>query len=853
MKNQYLIIFCIFFFFSEVIYAQNIKGTTVTGIPGITKTVGEIQAFANREEALHGLPLKPAKLPKQLPPELPGPGEEARRSSTWPVQANSTEFTASVSGVTQSIHSNFMATSFFSHSGGWPPDNNGDVGTTQVFIAQNFRLVVYAKPSITDPAVTTPNGTSTVLLASPVLNVSANDFFRTAFAVVNAVDPHVRFDRLTSRWFIVAMSTNETTNNYLLFAVSSGPTISSIASFTFFRIQLSTFPAGNADIGKFLDYPTLGIDANSLLMGSNIFTSSSGSYSHSSGYVVDKSDMIAGTLTITPFGAIGTAAASPGFRIRTPQGVHNDDPVATESYIIGSSGFLSELIIRKITYPAGITTLGSEIVLAVNTTVSPVTQPALSSPMNLDASNTRLFAAMMMKNKITGVSTLWTSHTIRVNTLGVGSATDGRNASRWYELENLNGIPTLRQSGTLFNNFPTASNPRGFWFPAIAMSGQGHSVMAASTAAPNAYIDLAMAGRYRTTALGDTEDSVHATATGSAYNSGNNRWGDYSQIGVDPLDNMTMWAFHQYTNSANSYGVRAVQMKAPAPPASPVLTANPANFCSNITTITITGTSVNNTEFFDPGADTGGPGFTRLTVTSSGGVAISNVTFVSPTVVTCMANTIGMPAGSYTLTITNPDGQITTAVYTLSSACTLPVKLLSFSGKLSGNEILLGWKTTQEYGMNGYNVEKSLDGTDFRTLGYVTAKGGAENNYHITDNKPFPGNNYYRLKMINTDGTYTYSEIVLIKTPAKVIYVTSMFPNPAKDKFTIEMFADKIQKINISVYDFAGRTVINENKTTAQGFQNHQLNLRTLAAGTYHVEIKTAAGAFIQSTNLIKE
>lgn len=860
MKETKVLSFVIVFLFISIISnAQDIIGKTITGITGITKTVNEITAFNHIQEQQNGKVILPIRPELELPNELPAIGDENRRFSKWPINTVTTP--NSVNGTTQTIHSNFMATDFSSASGGWPPDNNGDVGTTQVFIAQNFRFVVYSKPSVTAAAVTTPNGSSTTLLSSPAMNVSQNNFFRTAFAGVTATDPHVRFDRLTSRWFIVSMSTNEATNNYLLFAVSSGATVTGTASFTFFRIQLSSFPVGNADIGKFLDYPTLGLDANSLYMGSNIFTTSTGSYSHSSAYVVDKSDMIGGTLTITPFGAIGTPAAPAGFHIRTPQGVQNDDPSATEGYIIGNSGFLSELCFRRVTYPGGVTTLSSETTIAVNTTASVLPQPALGSSGNLDAINTRLFAAMVMKNKISGVATLWTAHTIQVNTAGVGSSSGGRNGCRWYQLQNLTGTPTVTQSGTLFNDVATGSNPRGFWFPAIGMSGQGHSILAASTASAADRINTVIAGRYRTSATGDLEDSVYATATGSDYNPINggsfvNRWGDYAQIGIDPHDNMTMWAFHQYCNTTNSYGVRAIQLKAPPPPASPTATGVPSNFCSDAVAVTINGVSLNNSEFFDPGADAGGPGFNRLTITCSGSIPVTNVTFVSPTQVTCTLNTNGKAAGTYTLTITNPDGQTTTTSFTLASACVVvPVSLTDFSGKLVNTTVELTWKTMQELNFKGFEVEKSADGLNFSLFQIVAAKGSlnGEALYSLSDKKPFPGNTYYRLKMIDKDGNFKYSNIVLIKSPFKPIAVMNMFPNPAKDRFNIEIVADKKQEITIHLFDFTGSRVILKKITTEAGLQQHQLNLSGLQSGAYYIEVKNFAGTVIDKTKLVKE
>jgi hypothetical protein len=838
--------------------AQNSNGITISGITGITKTVKEITDFGKAQDAF-GLSKPPIFAEeKELPEPLPGIGEENRMFSRWPITSPTNSFESL--GPTQSIHSNFMATDFSTHLGGWPPDNNGDVGTTQVFIAQNFRLKVYAKTGVTAAATTTPNGTSTTLLASPVLDVTQNNFFRTAFAGVNTTDPHVRFDRLSGRWFVVSMSTNEATDNYLLFAVSSGATIASTASFTFFRISISNFTGANGDAGKFLDYPTLGVDTKALALGANIFTTSTGSFVQSSIYIVNKASMIAGTLSITAFSAAGLGAGS-GADIRTPQGVHNDDPSSADTYVIGSSAFFSQLVLRRFTYSGSTPSMLAQQTISVATNRSPLGQPALGTAGgNLDASNTRLFAAMMMKNKIDGTTSLWTAHTSAATSTGTTSTTtNDRNASRWYEIRNVSTTPTIQQFGTFFNN--AATNQLGFWFPGIAMSGQGHAVLAASAAGAAARCDIVIAGRYRTSAAGDLEDSVYATATTSDYNpfSGPtfvNRWGDYAQVAIDPQDNMTIWAFHQYTNTTNSYGVRAIQLKAPAPPASSVVTGVPATFCGSSVALTITGTSVNNTEFFDPGADVGGPGFNRLTITCSGSVPVTNVTFVSPTVVTCTVNTNSKPAGTYTLTITNPDGQSTTASFVLTGSCSVvPLKLLSFTGSLEKNNVELNWLTAQEVNVKNFEVEKSIDGISFVQWQSVLSKGvnGNNANYTLTDAKPYPGTTYYRLKMINKDGTFNYSNIVLIKTDSKALAVTNMYPNPTKGIFNIELFSTSKKAVVITLFDVAGKVVMSEKINTTNGLQQHQLDLSKFASGTYVAQVKNENGEVLAKTKFIKE
>lgn len=860
MKLQSLLVHKIMLFFlfliiANILKAQEIIGKPVHLGPGITKTVDEIIEFG-KKNAANDFNIPPGyRAELELPPKLTGKSDPAWNISRYPIENNAPQIITS--GLpAPNIWSNLMATDFSTHLGGWPPDNNGDVGTTQIFISQNFRFRVYTKPSVTAAAVTTPNGTSTTLLAAPVMDISPNNFFRIAFAAVNTTDPHVRFDRLSGRWFIVAQSTNEATNNYLLFAISSGATITSVSpfSFTFFRVQLSSFPAGNPDIGKFLDYPTLGVDKNSLYLGANLFTSNVGSFSHSSVYVVNKADMIANILTITPFSAIGTGAA--GKDIITPQGVHNDDPAANQGYFAGESiSVYNRLVMRRVTYSGSTPILSADINVAIPANQDAVGQPAQGSSGNLDAVGGRYYAGMVMKDKIANSATLWMAETIGVNAAGVSlNATNNRNASRWIEIQNLSTTPVLKQAGTLFNT--AAANQRGFWVPSIAMSGQGHAVLVSSTSAANTRIDINIAGRYRTTTLGSLVDTVQATVSASAYNpiSGGfvNRWGDYSQVTVDPQDNMTMWAFHQYCNTTNSYGVRAIQIKAP-PPATPSLATVPG--CGATVAVTINGTSVNNSEFFDPGADAGGPGFNRLTITCSGGITVTGTTFVNPTQLTCFLDTRGKASGTYTITVTNPDGQFASVNFSLVSGCPLPVTLLSFTGKLVNNESHLNWKTAAEYNLKTYGIEKSLDGINFKLLKEVPAKGlgNAEAIYQSIDKYPYPGFSYYRLKMVDRDAYYTYSNIVLIQTQKKDIAVTRMYPNPLHDNFNLEIFAEKNCSIQIDVFDVTGKKMVNRLVNLQAGLNDYQLNLKSLAAGNYFMQVKDISGQIIEKTKLVKE
>jgi len=306
--------------------------------------------------------------------------------------------------------------------------------------------------------------------------------------------------------------------------------------------------------------------------------------------------------------------------------------------------------------------------LTVPATAIPISQVHKGNTLNknLSALDDRLFAAAIHKNKITGTTSLVTAHNIQVNSSGIASSSGGRNGSRWYEIGNLTGTPALLQSGTLFDS--ASSSPRGFWVPSVAVSGQGHMALGCSYAGSNDFAGIATAGRLRTDPLGSIQPETLAVVSSSAYNLGENpnphRWGDYSQVTVDPNDDMTMWTFQEYCSGNNSWGVRAIQLNAP-PPASPV-SAFPSNLSPGASSIdiTISGVSSAGAEFFDPGPDIGGPGFSNhVTATiNGGGIEVNSFVFLTPTNlslnVTVLADAV---PGARTVSVTNPDGQTATS------------------------------------------------------------------------------------------------------------------------------------------------------------------------------------------------
>lgn len=524
-------------------------------------------------------------------------------------------------------------------AGFYPPDTMGGVGPTQIFVTVNGRMRVYDKNGAIGP-----------------LDVTSATFFNSVRNGSTPSDPRVYYDPLSQRWFVCMI--NVTSPNRVMLAVSSGATITSTSSFTFYQFTQDQIGTPGNDAGALFDYPCMGIDNNAVYIGGNMFGSlTSGTPSV---FVIRKSSVLSGgPIVVKDFRQLSN--------ISTPYGVSNFDSVATEGYFVGVNT-TSTLNIRRVTDPGGNPVLSGNNLVTVPTLGNPSNFTPLGSTSPVDSLDLRTYTAQIKLNRITGVRSLWMSHNTKVNSSGVGSGSGDRMGSRWYQITNMTATPTLVQSGTMFSSGSPAQH---FTIPALTSNGQGHAVIGSTTFASNLNLSVAGSFRHRTSPLGTLESPTILQASSSTYNAGfqtsRYRWGDYSQTVVDPNDDMTFWTFQEYCSATNVWSVRCVQIRPPGPAS--IATLSPATIAQGATqNITITGTSVSGSEFFDPGT-----GFAnRLAAAFSGaGLTVNSVTFSSPTSMTVNVTASAAAAtGARDLTVTNPDGQtsVGTGVLTVTSA-----------------------------------------------------------------------------------------------------------------------------------------------------------------------------------------
>ncbi len=176
--------------------------------------------------------------------------------------------------------------------------------------------------------------------------------------------------------------------------------------------------------------------------------------------------------------------------------------------------------------------------------------------------------------------------------------------------------------------------------------------------------------------------------------------------------------------------------------------------------------------------------------------------------------------------------------FTLASASSLnplPVTLVSFTATKNSNQVNLQWVTENEINLTRYELERSSDGVHYTTLTTVPSRGSsAQQIYKANDNDPLEDVNYYRLKITDIGGRFTYSVVSTVNFRKKYDFVIS--PNPATDYFIISNAGNFTQ---VQIIDAAGKLVRQMNRST-----DNRYNIYGLAKGLYVVKLFGTAETF---------
>lgn len=170
----------------------------------------------------------------------------------------------------------------------------------------------------------------------------------------------------------------------------------------------------------------------------------------------------------------------------------------------------------------------------------------------------------------------------------------------------------------------------------------------------------------------------------------------------------------------------------------------------------------------------------------------------------------------------------------------LPVELLSFIGEAKEDYNLLSWTTASEINNSGFEIQRSGDGKDYNKLGFVTGAGNSSSTkeYSFKDSDNINGVLYYRLKQIDNDGAFKYSNVVAISNLDKsLLSIKSLYPNPFDKEIGVLFNKAVSETIVVKIFDAEGKLILNE--TYAPFRNNFFINTENFSAGGYFLSVET--------------
>jgi len=183
----------------------------------------------------------------------------------------------------------------------------------------------------------------------------------------------------------------------------------------------------------------------------------------------------------------------------------------------------------------------------------------------------------------------------------------------------------------------------------------------------------------------------------------------------------------------------------------------------------------------------------------------------------------------------------------------LPVVLTPLKGYYSKGVSHLSWTSLQESNSNYFEIQRSSDGINFTAVGKVIAKGSSdmEVNYNHADISVNAGVNYYRLKLLDRDGRFQYSNIEILNVNIKGVNITGIYPAPFIDKVNVTVSSEVNTQANISLFDNTGKLLISQQGVLNKGVTNIEVDkLSGLARGLYIIKVQV--GETITTKRLIK-
>lgn len=179
----------------------------------------------------------------------------------------------------------------------------------------------------------------------------------------------------------------------------------------------------------------------------------------------------------------------------------------------------------------------------------------------------------------------------------------------------------------------------------------------------------------------------------------------------------------------------------------------------------------------------------------------------------------------------------------------LPVTLEGFTAGIRNGEVQLSWSTATELNASHFEILKSTDGINYSTIGAVSATGNSNSviRYSYADKNAEENRIYYRLKMVDLDGSSELSKIISIRANAGGNTLNNLYPNPASAELVIEWNGSSSQKTQISIRNLQGQLLQTKTVITLPGFNQLKLNTSQLSAGQYFITLDFGTDNIVQA------
>jgi hypothetical protein len=210
------------------------------------------------------------------------------------------------------------------------------------------------------------------------------------------------------------------------------------------------------------------------------------------------------------------------------------------------------------------------------------------------------------------------------------------------------------------------------------------------------------------------------------------------------------------------------------------------------------------------------------------------VSFFSITAISIFYETPGYPGPLLSYSLSTDGTAITDITY--GTSVILPLRFISFTAISNKQGVGLNWQTGDELHTGYFNVQHSMDGSNFTNIGQVAAGGSGSHNYNYTDIHPSQGDNYYRIQEMDIDGKITFSTIARVNINNLSINKFYLLNNPVQNILRVHIGVSTPNSM-LMIFDMAGKLVL---RTSATEEDIQQIDASTLTPGIYTIQYISA-------------